>query len=268
MAGLFMECIEVLKNYIGGGYLFYLYLAALVYLFFTEKEKRLRALVIYAPLCVLVLFMLPFSRLFYVRYIDDAGTYYRILWLIPVAVTAAHAACRLFAAHRRVGLMVTGAAVALAGVLVYKSPHISKAENLYNIPQVTINVSDFLLADAEYLYIHALFPKEHVHYVRQYNADIRLPYGRDILVAAWGMYDGVYEAMEGSEIVDIPALLEETRDMEVNYIIMHGTRPMTDNPNNHGLTIIGHVDDMLIYLDEVMMEQIVEKYGPYLERRK
>jgi hypothetical protein len=245
-----VEIIVILKNYIGGHYIFFLYLAALVYLFFTEKEKRLRALLVYAPLLVLLVFLLPPFRWFYIAADLDGETYYRVLWLLPQGITIAYGGCQLFARHRRLGLAVMVVVIALAGSFVYSSPHITKAENLYNIPTATINVCDYILADAEFDYIHAAFPKEHVTYVRQYDSRIRLAFGREMLVARWGMQNPVYEAMEGNEIIDVAALLEATRAENVNYIVIHFTRPLTDNPENHGLTLLDQVDGLLVYRDE------------------
>jgi hypothetical protein len=246
----FKEIIVVLENYSGGRFIFFLYLAAVVYLLVVEKEKRIRTLLIYAPLTIFVIFLLPFFHWFYVAADLDGETYYRVLWLMPMGVTIAYGGCTLFARHRRIGLAVMVAVIALAGTFVYSSPHITRAENLYNIPTATINVCDYILADAEFDYINAAFPKEHVSYVRQYDSTIRLAFGREMLVERWGMYNPVYEAMEGSEIIDVPALLAATRAEQINYIVIHFSRPLSDNPENHGLTLLDQVDGLLIYRDE------------------
>ncbi|MCL2252867.1 MAG: hypothetical protein FWC09_00305 [Lachnospiraceae bacterium] len=267
MYDIFRECVEILKNYTGARYLFFLYLAAVIYLLFAEKEKRLRALIIYAPLTILFVFLMPLLRWFYIAIDLDQETYYRILWLLPMGITIAYAGCKLFAKHRCIGLIVTAVLIALCGTLVYRSPHITRAENLYNIPTVTINVCDFLLADAEFNYINAAFPKEHIHFVRQYTTDISLAYGRAALVERWGFSDHpVYQAME-AEIIDIPELLLATREREVNYIIIHLTRVTSDDPENYGLVQADLIDGFLIYRDEVTADVIREKYGPYLPKR-
>jgi hypothetical protein len=266
MYELFKECVYILQNYIGGGYMFFLYLAALIYLLITEKEKHIRVLVLYVPLLILVVYMLPFFRLFYVSALDDSETYYRILWLLPVGVTIAYGGCRLFEKHRRIGLIAVSALICVAGTYVYNSPHISKAENRYHLPQVTINTVDFILQDAEYYYIHAVFPREHVHFVRQYDSRIRLAYGRNILVDRWEMKSPVFEAMEGQEVIDIPALLAATRALEVNYIVIHSMRPLSHNPNDFDVYIIANIDGMAVYRDEVMVGHIRDKYGEYWEK--
>jgi hypothetical protein len=250
MYDTFLEIINIIKAYSGGRYLFFLYLAALAYLLATEKEKRLRALLVYAPLTILLVFLTPPFRWFYIAADLDGETYYRVLWLLPMGVTIAYAGCALFARHRRIGLAVLVAVIVLAGTYVYGSPHITKAENRYKIPTATINVCDYILADAEFDYIHAAFPKEHVQYVRQYDSRIRLAFGRDALVERWGVYNEVYEAMEKSDPIDVPALLEAARALHVNYLVIHFSRALSDNPENLGLTLLDQVDGLVIYRDE------------------
>jgi len=265
----FMESIIILRDYIGTGFIFFLYLAAFIYLFICEKDRRLRALLIYAPATILLLFLLPPFRQLYILFIKDQETYYRILWLLPLGITIAYAGTKAFQKHRLIGLFTLSAIICLAGSFVYKNPHMSRAENAHNIPTVTMNVADHILADAEYDYfILAAFPKEHVSFVRQYDSYIRLPYGREMLVPRWGLYNAVYEAMEGQETIDVAAMLAAGRALEVNYYVIHITRPLSDNPNNFDVMIIAQTDDFLIYRDELIAAQIREKYGPYLERRE
>ena len=266
-----METIIILKNYIGTGYLFFFYLAAIVYLLVTEKDKRFRALLIYAPMALLFIFLLPLTHKFYVLAGLDGETYYRFLWLLPLGVTIAYSGLKLFAGQTKalyhyIGLIAVCFVIILSGSYVYANPHISRAENLYNLPHVTMNVCDFILADAEFDHVIAVFPKEHVSYVRQYTSHIRLAYGRDMLVERWGFSNQIYDIMEKHEIIDIPTLLEYTRPNEVNYIVIHWSRATDANPENYGLILLDQVDGMLIYRDEVVAEQIRGTFGPYYPR--
>jgi hypothetical protein len=258
----FIENINTVKEYIGQGYLAGLYLFCLIYLAVAEKEKRIRWLLIYAPLIILFLFIFPPFRLLFERIGLDGEIYYRMLWLLPMGVTIAYAACRLSRTHKRIGLAVTVVTVALCGSYVYSSPHITKAENAYHIPSVTAHICDFLQAAEELEFIRAAFPAGLVPYVRQYDSNIMMPFGRD--VPQWNYYNAVYEAMEATDMVDIANLVEATRAAECNYIILHTTRLLSDDPTNHQLILLATIDGFLIYKDPVMAEHISEKYGPYL----
>ena len=125
MFGIFMESLVIFKLYTGLRWLFALTLAAWLYLLFKEKNKTLRILFVYAPLLILLLFLFPLSRKFFVAAGLDGETYYRILWTIPMGMITCYGACRFFARYPKVGLVVMGGLVVACGSLVYKSPYIS-----------------------------------------------------------------------------------------------------------------------------------------------
>lgn len=258
MYGIFMECVVIFKLYTGLRYLAVLYLIAFLYLLIREKEKRIRIMLLYTPLVILALFFCPLFRKFFVAAGLDGETYYRILWLLPMGITIAYAGCRLFAGHKRIGLAVMSAAVILCGTWVYSNPNISKAENLYHIPDPVVGVCDFLKAEEGKNYIKAVFPQEMVHFVRQYDTDIMMPYGRDMLVPRWDYYNEVHEAMEKATIVDIAVLLKATREYGCNYIILHESREVKEDPTMQDLEFLGNVEGYLIYRDPVMMEKLAE----------
>ena len=52
------EIIEIFKAYNGTGYYCILFIIALIYLWFTEEDKRIRALLIYTPTVIQILFQL------------------------------------------------------------------------------------------------------------------------------------------------------------------------------------------------------------------
>ena len=80
------EIIHVIKEYAGTGWLLVLYLIALVYLLIREKDRRARMMLVYLPLAVIVVFLLPPVYRLYSA-LEQTDTYYRFLWLIPMSVT-------------------------------------------------------------------------------------------------------------------------------------------------------------------------------------
>ena len=68
MWGIFLESVVIFKNYMGfheHGYLAFLYLAVLIWLWVSEKDKTKRVLFVYVPTLLLFLFFCPvFRKLF------------------------------------------------------------------------------------------------------------------------------------------------------------------------------------------------------------
>ena len=186
MYGIFMESWVILKNYGGTGFLLLLYVIALGYLLICEKNKYVRSIFVYAPMLLIFGFLFPVSRKLYVAVLNEGNTYYRVLWLLPVSITLAYTGCSViyrlgkrFEKNARwisyAGALVGVAVIMLAGEYVYNSPHISKAENAYHLPQEVIDICDTIEAnEGEISYNYATFPGDLVYYVRQYRTDIGL----------------------------------------------------------------------------------------------
>ena len=51
----------------------------------TEKEKQIRVVLVESSLVITVLFFLPFTKTV-MNLLGEGETYYRILWLLPMAV--------------------------------------------------------------------------------------------------------------------------------------------------------------------------------------
>lgn len=264
MFGIFMESLVIFKLYTGLKLLLVLTALSWIYLLFKEKDKRVRLMLVYAPALIIILFLFPVSRKVFVAAGLDGETYYRVLWTIPMGVITSYGACCFFAAHKRIGLVITSALVILCGSYVYKSEYISKAENLYHIPDTVIRICDRISPENPNVRVTAVMPPELIHFVRQYDASINMPYGREMLVERWGYYNAVYEAMEKPEVVNMEDLLEAARAEYCQYIVMSKSKQTDVDPESSGLVLIDEIDGYRIYEDPVTAE-MVEQWLKYYE---
>ena len=258
MFGIFMESVVIFKLYTGYRILMALFVAAFIYLLITEKDKYLRSIFVYAPLIILAGFFFPLTRKAFVAFGLDGETYYRVLWLIPMSIITAYAACKLWKKHTRIGIVVMAALICLGGSLVYKSPYITKAENSYHIPNTVVRICDLIAPAEGEERVCAAFPSDLVHFVRQYDSDIKMPYGRDMLVARWDYYNEVYEVMEKPEVIDAKALIEATRNNYCEYIILPEEREIDQDLTGLGLELMDTIDGYLIYQDPVAVKLVDE----------
>ena len=72
------EILTIFMDYCGNGIYPFLFLAALVYLLVTEKDRRVRLVLLEASAVTLVLFFLPLFKMVMDK-VEEAGTCYRIL---------------------------------------------------------------------------------------------------------------------------------------------------------------------------------------------
>ena len=251
MWGIFLESVVVFKNYMGfheNGYLAGIYLFVLLYLWLTEKDKKRRAIFVYAPTLLLALFFCPLFRKVFVRILEDSETYYRLLWLLQMSLVSAYGLMKLCGRHRRIGLAVICVAIVACGDYVYDSEHITKAQNTYHLPQEAIDIVD--LIEPEEGRITVLVPADLIYYVRQYSTNIELPYGREMLIARWDYHHAMYEAMEEAEVIETESFVELTREYPCAYVVLKEDREMTKPLTDYGFTLYDQVGEYLIYQDQ------------------
>ncbi len=260
MYGIFMECWVALKLYGGNGAILLLLLASAIYLVITEKSLKKKIVFGILPLLMLAGFLFPVTKIVYVAAFDEGSdTYYRLMWLVPMYVVIGYAACQLIfslkkSVHQRVGFAVVLAIIAITGSLVYASNNVNVAENLYHIPQRVIDICDVIAPEDDEPRVRAAFPSELVHFVRQYDTDILLPFGREMVVTQWDYYNPVYEVMEKPEVIDAKALLEATRETKCTYIILSEDRKIDGDLLELGLKLVDTLHGYNIYLDPVVAE--------------
>lgn len=250
MWGIFLESVVIFQNYMGfheNGYLAGIYLFALLYLWLTEKDKRRRAIFVYAPTLLLLMFFCPLFRKVFVRLLEDSETYYRLLWLLQMSMVSAYGLLRLCGRHRRIGLAVVCAAVIACGDYVYDSENITKAENAYHLPQEAIDIAE--LIEPEEGRVTALVPADLIYFIRQYSTNIELPYGREMLIARWDYYNAMYEAMEEAEVIEAAAFTELAREYPCAYIVLKEDRQIDRPLTEYGYVLYGRVGEYLIYRD-------------------
>ena len=253
MWGIFLESVVIFQNYVGyhqNRFLFGIYLFFLLYLWLTEKDRRLRALFVYAPTLLLFCFFCPLFRKVFVRLLDDSETYYRLLWLLQTSILSAYGAVKLFVGRRWsriVGLVVLCIMTMACGSLVYRSQYITKAENWYHLPREAVEVAE--LIDPEEGRVMALFPADLVYYIRQYSSRINTPSGREMLIARWDYYNDMYEAMEEAEVIEADSFVGLTRSYGCNYVVLKKDRKIQEPLTEYGFVLFAQTENYLIYRD-------------------
>lgn len=243
------KVITLYEGYIGTGMIAGLYLVAMIYLFVTEKNKNNRILFLYMPAIILFLYFNPlFATIVYA--VIGEEPYYRLLWMVPIVPVLSYAAVKIIMAcngkkRAAVGLAL-GAIVILSGRLVYASPYFSKAENVYHVPDTVVELCDRI--EVEDIPVMAAFPTEFIQYVRQYNARICMPYGREILVDRWNVEDRLYELLQ-ADTLEVGEIAENAGARGCHYLIFSKEKKLHGSFEQYGYELFGEVDGYLIYKD-------------------
>ncbi len=244
----------VWQNISGTGMLTALYVFAVVFLFFQEKETYKRIVFVYLPAFWIMLLMLPVTYKIVAEVIDEE-LYYRFFWLLPMTLTIAYALVQAYhlykGAHRKLAAVSIILLILVSGDFVYNNWRYEKAENIYHVPQSVVELCDLMHAEGRE--VMALFPTDLMQYVRQYDSTICLPYGRDVLVEDWSIDHPLYNMMEGEEL-DADELGQTASAFNCAYIILQEEKEMTGDLTKYGYSLKDTCQGYrLFYNDDIFM---------------
>ena len=239
------EILSIYQQYSGVGFLTILYLLALIYLWVCEKNPTVRSIFVYGASCVQLLFFFP---LFYYGYqVLDQGTYYRILWILPMTITIAYAGCMILSKYPASSVVLGVLMIILCGKYVYSNDNISKAENWYHIPQEVIQVCDMIMPKEGEERITGIFPDEMVHFVRQYSSRIQMAYGRDYLAPDWKYGDHPIREVMNGENIQAFRIVTLANNAKCQYIILKRDKEILGNLKNFNVEVIGKTENYDVY---------------------
>lgn len=241
--------VAILQKYMGTGLISILFLAAIVYLLINEKNRPKRILFIYCPVIVLLLFFNPlFFGIF--AYAAEEEIYFRLMWLLPVAVVIAYAAVAIMDALKgkaRMGFGITAVLViCVSGKLVYSSPLYSVAENMYHMPQAVVDICDAI--EIEGREVMAAFPDEFLLYVRQYSPVVCMPYGREAITG----YYNEFNALMKQEEIQVDELVRLSRENLCHYVILSEEKILLGELSDYGFQVFDEMHGYIIYMDTTM----------------
>ena len=239
------DILTIYQQYTGAGFLTILYLLALIYLWLSEKNKVTRAIFVYGASMLQLLFFCP---LFYYGYqLLDRGTYYRILWLLPMTITIAYVGCIILTKYPTGSIALGFLLIALCGKFVYSNQYISKAENLYHIPQEVVEVCEMIMPKENEERVTGVFPDELIHFVRQYSTKIQMVYGRDYLAPDWIYGDHPMREVMNKEKIQVFRLVKLANTAKCQYIILKGDKQIIGDFNNFNVEFIGATKHYKVY---------------------
>lgn len=251
MSEVISTTLEIFKNYGGSSMMTLLVMVAILYLWITEERWDIKLLFVYVCMSITALFFFPVFSYVAIHFFLDGQVYYRILWLIPMGSIVSYGIVKLLSGielkRKRVVIGVICALFVMqGGNLIYRNELVTKAENLYHLPQSVINVADVLHVEDKN--VRAVVPAEMLQFIRQYDASIELAYGREVLVDGWSS-NPLYEVMEENPVGSY-ILTDYAKQQRLDYIVIRtGTPVVGSKPiEKYQFTYLTTVDNYDIYI--------------------
>lgn len=270
MSEVIRNTLSIYKDYGGGSMMTVLAAAAVVCLWILEEKKEIRILFVYLTAAVGGLFFFPLFAYAAMHFFLDVQVYYRLLWLMPMGMVAAYAAVKVISLletkQKRVFAgILTAAFIVQSGSFIYQNPLVTRAENLYQIPDSVIAAAEVMKVEGRD--VKAVVPGEMLQFIRQYDASIHLAYGREALVEGWSS-NPLYDAMEATPVRSY-AITDYSKQQGVEYIVLRtGTPIVGTNPIEHYefsyLTTIENYDIYIFDRAEFAQEK-KEEYRSWMD---
>ena len=190
MVDIFKLTLQKYNEFQGGGAQMVVFWLSVLLLFADSRYRKNHQVVglLRYILLFIVVFFCPISAGIIMKYCIGDLVYWRMLWLLPEVIVIAYIFTQLtINAHGiRKYFTVIGcvAVVLITGTGFYQIVRPAKGTNAANLPDATIDICEFLIQSREQFgddEIRVIVPDELISSIRQYNATIKMPYGRDVL---------------------------------------------------------------------------------------
>ena len=246
--------IERLGWYFGGGLHYILFLLALVYLIFHKDEKDSQRWLVGYSILFAAVYICPLTAYIIMEYCTGDLVYWRMLWLLPFSPAIAYAAARFCGRFKRAGAQVLCmAALTLCITASGRNPYVGekaayvRAHNLQKLPVDACQVCDVINASLEEgESALAVMPDDLNGYVRQYDASIRLVYGRRSKLRRERRR--LHRQMN-QENPRIRRIVRLSRKLGVNYVVFASNEKQHRRFERRGFRCVGQVGGYFVYKD-------------------
>lgn len=254
MGTAFWIALERLGWYVGGGWHYILFLVALIYLIISKNERGSRMWLAGYSILFAAFYICPLTAYIIMEYCIGDLVYWRMLWLLPFSPVIACAAARLCMRWKRAGAQaLCMAALTLCIVVTGRNPYVGekavyvRAHNLQKLPTDACRVCDVINASLEAgESALAVVPDELNGYVRQYDASLRLAYGRRSKLRKARRRLHRQMNLENPKIRRIVRL---ARKLGVNYVVYASDEIQRRRFERRGFLCVGQVGVYSVYKD-------------------
>lgn len=238
----------------------------------TEKSRQDKFL-LWLSVVLAGVIVCPVSAWFIMKYCVASNVYRRMFWMIPAPLLIGYVGAGIVAGENKkwrkffTGALLTGIIV-VTGANLYTSQNFTKASNPYKLMPGVISVCDVIQADAASQGIEdvgVFATNDLVIQIRQYDASIRMPYGRDMINGEAGvtrLAKRVYQALNGEQL-NAQALAFDAKKGNYQYLVTWSDETLVSPLAEAGYELIEDVGGYFVYrLDmEKVSDILITQYG-------
>lgn len=235
-----------------GAFLLPVLLICIFLILWQEKDWMRKILLGILPLVLLFIYWCPATGLLFMKLLGE-NVYWRILWLILIAVVIPYGGClvlkKLHGVLRYGVFFLLMAALVLCGEPVLTEENFEPSTNAYKIPQYVIDVCEVLPRG-----VHAMVSNRLMPYIRLYDPSITLEYGRNSLAyneITWETTSHeqlLYLEAQKPEI-DLSVLGPLAKEVNIEFLVFSSSRTYIGDWEDYGYREYGSTDEFTIFAD-------------------
>lgn len=238
MKDYILDIVHLNNDFTGNGMYMALYFFTLLFIAFYLKDKRLKNAILYPSMVLLagIYLCAPAVNRFVFSFYDDEVRG-RFSWLFMVPAIAAMGCVFMVRGvkEKKQQILLTVAIVPvifLSGVFQITDYRFQKAENLYKLPQVCIDIADDILTEQRSRgdgVAKLIVPYEIAYAFRQYDTDIELMFGEDATYGRiWDLRQAALDSVWACETMvkscpDIDIINNAAHHYGMEYIVFDCT---------------------------------------------
>lgn len=255
LMAIYHTAVGFFWEYNGNGLHIALFFAALLYLIAAKKEEedKTKKLIVGYTVLFALIYLCPVTAYIIMKYCIGTSVYWRMFWLLPFNITISYVFVKwLFQTNGKkqfaVFIVAAVAVIVLCGSPVYTKANFILPENEYKIPQSAVEVCELIQEDYDKEGSpKATVPNELLCYIRQYDAGIHMPYGRNALKGEkLNKRRSEIYAMMSSGKIDWKRMSELLKEEESHYFV-YALENGAEELEQYGYHIVGKTADYSIY---------------------
>ncbi len=271
MKDYILDIVHLNNDFTGTGMFMALYFVTLLFVAFYIEDKRIKRMILYPSMILLagVYICLPaINRFLFNVYDEEIRGRFGWLFMVPAIASLGLVLMVTGLKGRKKQILLTIAIIPvifLSGVFQITDYRFQRADNLYKLPQVFVDISDAILKDQRENgdgKARLVAPYETAYTFRQYDDDIILMYGEDATYGRiWDLRQAALDSVWACENIatscpDMELVNKAADHYEMEYLILDCT--YTDfglESINYG----GFTEDENFVGDRTPSAEVVEK---------
>ena len=253
---------------------FVLYLLGLIYILIKGNERE-REIFLPSSLIMLLTIYNPVVPLMLNKFFDVNSEYYRLFWIAPVVILTGYIATKIIfdttGKRELIAVCIFGVVIGMfAGNYAYKDGY-RKTENIYQIPDELIEISELIHGDCNAEYPKSFFEYEYNMQIRQYDPKMQLTIDREAYLRAVAedyprdMIEGedypevrLLASLVRGQYVDPEAFADALERTKTEYIVLSKGNTGEELLKDAGLSKVGETGSHVIYKYDMAEPYIYE----------